>query len=477
MPSAARITQLTRLITAVSLATLLGEVPIVQAQQSPPATRFRMQTQMVFVPGRGYMRVVRPVPVRTTRPRNTAAPARISQPVPSDSASPEPKRRELASLQTSAEDLTKKNYPGLTVQYDRPTGILLASNANATRTDQIPAEFETQRALMVSVCDWQPHHRSILQQLVDATAGHTNLLILVRDADHRGEVREWLKEKPQSLSHLFFAMLESDTVWVRDFGPLFKRSGDEFKLLDFLYEGTRPKDETLPARYAGESGQSPTPVEWTVQGGNWLSNGKGLAVASTRIFKDNYIRFPSGSVTRDAEFERRQIVVDAFCKTCNVRRLVVLPPLQNEGTSHVDMFATFITPNDIVVAKVDPRTDPVNARLLDMNARQLAVIPNGDGETLRVHRINVPMRSGESWSSYTNIILANDLVMIPVYDSDPPAMVRQAKKTYERLLPKHTVKTINMTSMQKLGGALHCLTLNVPAKAPIPKRLIPVATK
>lgn len=471
------------IVTAAIIAVFAMWFPLVAVAQRPATTpRFRMQTQIVFVPGRGYRRITRPVRVNTPansppRPKTGSPSART---VPQTSAKPA-ESGTLASRATTAQELQKKNYPGLTVQYDRPTGILLAlnanANANANADGQIPAEFETQRALMVSVCDWQPHHQSILQQLAVATEGHTNLLILVRDSKHRTEVRDWLDDADCGQAHLFFSQLESDTVWIRDFGPIFRRDGDSFELLDFLYEGTRPKDETLPSRYAQQGNQAPTPVRWTVQGGNWLTNGKGIAVASTRLFKDNYIRFPQGSVTRDQEFERRQIVVDAFCKACNVNRLIVLPPLQNEGTGHVDMFATFISPQDIVVASVDPRADPANARLLDMNARQLDVIPTADDDTLRVHRIKVPTRSGQSWSSYTNIVLANDLLMMPVYDSDPVVLVENAKRTYQRLLPDHTIKTINMTSMQQLGGALHCLTLNIPDGAPIPQRLIPVQTK
>ena len=144
-----------------------------------------------------------------------------------------------------------------------------------------------------------------------------------------------------------------------------------------------------------------------------------------------------------------------------------MPSLVSEATGHVDMFAAFVTPNDVVVARVDRQRDPVNAAILDRNAAQLAVMKSG-GRELKVHRIDIPTRQGRSWSSFTNIVMANDLLLLPTFDSDPRSLVERAVMTYRRLLPKHHLKTIDMSSMKQLQGALHCLSLNIPENAPVP---------
>ena len=91
-------------------------------------------------------------------------------------------------------------------------------------------------------------------------------------------------------------------------------------------------------------------------------------------------------------------------KFCNIKELLVLKPLEQEATRHVDMFASFLAPDLVVVAKVDPRSDPANARILDENARLLGRA-TVDGRPLRVERIWIPPRRVQHWSSYTNTCL------------------------------------------------------------------------
>jgi hypothetical protein len=130
-----------------------------------------------------------------------------------------------------------------------------------------------------------------------------------------------------------------------------------------------------------------------------------------------------------------------------------------------------VAPNKIVVAKVDPAKDPYNAKILEYNVKLLKQV-KVDGEPLEVERIEYPMRNGKFWSPYTNTILANNLLLMPVYKSDPPELIRKAIATYKRLLPDHHVDTVDLTTMQKLEGALHCMSINVPNYAKIPRGVL-----
>ncbi|NNE01337.1 MAG: agmatine deiminase, partial [Pirellulaceae bacterium] len=144
---------------------------------------------------------------------------------------------------------------------------------------------------------------------------------------------------------------------------------------------------------------------------------------------------------------------------------------QNEATKHADMFVTFLDANRVLVAQVDARRDPINAAILDRNAQQLQrlQLTGARGKSLQVHRFPVPTREGTYWSPYTNIIMANRLVLMPTFESDDQRIVQNAIATYRRLLPGYEVRTIDMTSMKALQGSLHCLSLNLPAGAPWPR--------
>ena len=76
----------------------------------------------------------------------------------------------------------------------------------------------------------------------------------------------------------------------------------------------------------------------------------------------------------NVDFERRKIVVEGFKGDCNINQLMILEPLQPEATKHVDMFATFLAADHVLIAQLDPRVDPVNARTLNENARRLSEV-------------------------------------------------------------------------------------------------------
>ena len=321
--------------------------------------------------------------------------------------------------------------------------------------------------MLLSTGDLMPQHHNILKELIAKTSGHLPLIILVNDKKQLKTAVEIAEATRANLDHVSFYVLKLDTIWLRDFGPRFLETESDPRSIDFYYDGTRPKDDQFPNRWGELVGIRNKTVEWTLQGGNLISNGQGLAFTSTRFFEDNNVQFPFRNRPSNVEYERRKLVVDAFKTECNIDRLLFLRPLNPEATRHVDMLTTFLAADHMLVARVDPRIDPANARILDENARFLRTV-QVNGRPMRVDRIDIPPRQGKYWSPYTNVIFANNLVLIPIYKSDSPALVSRAIQTYQRLLPGKHVDTIDMTSMQKLEGALHCLSINVPKFAKIP---------
>ena len=138
------------------------------------------------------------------------------------------------------------------------------------------------------------------------------------------------------------------------------------------------------------------------------------------------------------------------------------------GSSGSRRSRTLLAADLALVTQLDRRLDPVDASILDYNA-QLLSKTKVDGRPLRVERIWIPPRRGENWSPFTNIILTDGLVLIPTYNHDLPQYVNAAVQAYKRLLPNHQVTTVDMTSMEKLRGSLHCLFCPIPSFAELPK--------
>ncbi len=335
---------------------------------------------------------------------------------------------------------------------------------------RMPGEFEKQRAIMLSISDWMPHHFDILAELTKHTSGYVDLLVFYNNEAQLRDVIKYLDDRSIDASHVYFSPLEMDTIWMRDFAPRIAETESGPIAVDFFYEGSRPKDDSLPKRWAETCQTMLRTVRWTAQGGNLMFNGQGIGIASSRIFEDNAIQFPAPYRPANPQAEARQMVTKEFKRACNLDQLIILEPLREEFTRHVDMFMTFLAPDHVLVGQLDRYRDPVNAAILDRNSQRLAQV-DVDGSKMRVSRINFPNRQGKQWSSLTNVIMANGLVLIAKFDSDPPALIQQGIATYERLMPGTTVKVVDLTSMKALQGSLHCLSMNLPHFAPMPPKV------
>ena len=417
-------------------------------------------------------------PVQPTQPVYRPAPAFGSGPANPDRSGIQTQNGQLSagspslgSPKAKANDLSRLSFQNPSLDLLRRLGEsepAISDGKPYSKFPRISGEFEPQRAMLLSISDLQPHHHGVLKELISKTAGRLPVVILVNDKEQLKTAVELAESTGTNLSDVSFYVFKLDTIWLRDFGPRFLETESKPESIDFYYDGTRPLDDQFPNKWGEFAGVKNTTVEWTLQGGNLISNGEGLAFTSTRFFEDNRVQFPFQSRPGNVEYERRKLVVDSFKKETNIDRLLFLRPLNPEATKHVDMLTTFLAPNHMLVARLDSRVDPVNARILDENARFLQTV-KVNGRPMRVDRIDIPPRQDKYWSPYTNVIFANDLVLIPTYKSDSPALVSRAIQTYRRLLPGKQIDTIDMTSMKKLEGALHCLSINVPEFVNLPE--------
>ncbi len=337
---------------------------------------------------------------------------------------------------------------------------------------RIAADYERQRAILISVCELLPTHEKVFLQILNACQGHIEVGVLVNDKKQLIDTVRLLMKQDREFPHVKFYHLDLDTIWLRDFGPRIAQLASGSVSFDFLYEGTRPRDEKMPKAWADLTGERYHAVPWTMQGGNLLFNGKGLALTTERIFDDNHIRFKKLLPGTDPEVERREMVIREFRKECNLSQIVVLEPLRNEATRHVDMFAAFVAEDHVLVSQLPRGGDPVNAALLDRNAEKLKRIELADGRKLKVTRVPTPPREGKFWSTFTNVIFANDLILLPALSSDQNAYVERAVSIYKSLLPKHEVVVIDTSSLKKLEGSVHCMSINVPEFASLPPRYL-----
>ena len=316
----------------------------------------------------------------------------------------------------------------------------------------IPGEFERQAALVLS---WKSEDLPILGTLLEIGAIASKkapVVVLVSSPQERQHAELAFNAAKGNRRQIRFLEAPADTIWARDFGPLVVRNADgSAHFLDSDYDnGGRPQDDNIPPLLANAMGARCVRSLLSIEGGNLLSNGAGLCVTTNKSLADNVLR----------GYEPHQIQ-PLMKKLFQCKEVAILETLIGEPTGHVDMFATFTAPDTVVVASIDPKDDPVNAAILDRNAKTLAGLTTPTG-VLRVERIPMPAHEVELWRSYTNVLYFNGTVMLPTYAGVDPRLERLVADTYRRLLPGWEVQGIDCTKLIQLGGAVHCVTLNLP---------------
>lgn len=316
----------------------------------------------------------------------------------------------------------------------------------------LPGDFERQSAILLGCNELLPYHPQAMVDVISALIDRIPIIALVEDEEQRRQLVTLLCDWGVPAHLLHFISLPVKGMWVRDYGPSFVRTrAHGITILDADYiEADRPVDDNAPTELANLLKVPVVKVPLTYEGGNLITNGQGLCVTTRMLVSRNAFRGYDEAAVRST-----------LQKYYGLDQCVVLDPLISEPTGHIDMFATFVAPNIVVVGSYDTHVDPVNADILDANAARLAATQTRWGP-LQVVRVPMPSNHGSIWRTFTNVIYANDTILVPRYPHIDEDLYEKAAQTYASLLPGWDVVGIDTSTIILKRGALRCVSLNIP---------------
>ena len=326
----------------------------------------------------------------------------------------------------------------------------------------LPGEFEKQSAILLASGQLATEAPEVFARIATLTRGRVNLITLAQGDEGRNHAEQTLALQDIATPHFHYVNALHNSMWARDFGPLTVRQPNgHATMVDTWYTSAdRAEDDAIPEVLAETMTLPFVSASLFLDGGNLLSNGQGLLIATYHLVDKNL------SADR-GPLEIRMNLGQLF----GAREVIFLEPLIGEPTGHVDMFCTFVSADTVVVASIDPAVDAENARILDHNAARLASVRVGH-KRLRVVRVQMPKHDDAIWRSYTNVIYANGLLMVPIYAEKDPAGSRAALAIYKRLLPDWQVEPIDAEILAGLGGALHCISMNITTMEHLPPWIV-----
>lgn len=253
-------------------------------------------------------------------------------------------------------------------------------------------------------------------------------------------------------------------AWIRDYGPTFVRDpAGTLAAIDWTFDAwggkyeTLAEDDRLAAPIAEVAGAEHVRVEAVMEGGSIDVDGRGTLLTTEQCLL-NENRNPE--LSRD---EIEQLLVDHL----GIGTVLWLGQgIEGDDTDgHVDDVARFTEAGPVVLATEDDPADPNHAALSE-NLARLSTMTDARGRSIEVVELPMPEAvrfEGQRYpASYANFYVANEVVLLPVYD-DPNDAV--AAERLADLFPGRQIAPIDCRSLIVGMGACHCLTQQQPARS------------
>jgi len=317
-----------------------------------------------------------------------------------------------------------------------------------------PAEFDSVAGVIFA---WEAYP-TLLTDLIKEVAEDDTAWVVVDNTSEQNSVSNTLSNVNVNMDRVVFQVIETNSVWVRDYGPWWIiEPENSLAIIDLVYNRPRPLDDTYPESAAGYFGINYYGLGLIEAGGNMLLDGQGAVIVSNVIFDGSQGFDPT--LTQD---QLEQYFLDYF----GVHKVIVTPHLINDGTGHIDMFVKLINDSTVIVGEYENQSAgyPGNYDICNQVASQLANETNGAGRPFNVVRMPMPPFNNGITYTYINSLIVNNKVLVPIYGlSTEFANDDSVLALYETIMPGVEAVGFDCNQIIPANGAIHCIAMKVPA--------------
>ena len=317
-----------------------------------------------------------------------------------------------------------------------------------------PAEFDSVTGVIFA---WEAYP-TLLTNLIKEVAEDDTAWVVVDNTSEQNSVSNTLSNANVNMDRVVFQVIETNSVWVRDYGPWWIiEPENSLAIIDLVYNRPRPLDDTYPESAAGYFGINYYGLGLIEAGGNMLLDGQGAVIVSNVIFDGSQGFDPT--LTQD---QLEQYFLDYF----GVHKVIVTPHLINDGTGHIDMFVKLINDSTIIVGEYENQSAgyPGNYDICNQVASQLANETNGAGRPYNIVRMPMPPYNNGITYTYINSLIVNNKVLVPIYGiSTEFANDDSILALYETIMPGVEAVGFDCNQIISANGAIHCIAMKVPA--------------
>ncbi len=314
------------------------------------------------------------------------------------------------------------------VNYEKEFKTLSPPPSPARQT----AEFEPMQGVLIR------YPFGISYDIIAEMSEDVEVVTIVADSSEQSYVESQYISHGINLSHCSFLVAPSDSYWTRDYGPWFAFTGDdELGVVDFEYNRPRPNDNNIPSAYANDQGLPVFEMPLTHAGGNYMTDGQGIAISTDLIETEN----PGLS---HSEIEQ---IADNYL---GIHTYHMVPDVNGEYIEHIDCWAKYLAPDTIMIREVP--SDHVQYDEIEAAVDYFETQTSCYGTPYEIIRVYTPNNE-----PYTNSLILNNKVLVPIKSSE---WDDEAIESYENSMPGYEV--IGSTGTWQFTDALHCRAKGIP---------------
>jgi len=332
------------------------------------------------------------------------------------------------------------------------------------------AEWEPQSAILLT---WPHAHSDWLSDLDNIESLYVelcrhiltfqNIILVVYDQALQKRIKTRLDASDINDKNINYVIAKTNDTWTRDYGPLFLKNQDSFKLMDFTFDGWGNKYEANLDNNINsilhDSVFTQSIYEqynFVLEGGSIDYDGNGSLLTSSQCLLNQ---------NRNPLFSKENIE-SHLESTLHINRIHWIDHghlIGDDTDSHIDILARFSNSKTLIHHIATDKSDDHFHSLLQME-KQLSQLQNCANQHYELVPLPLPkaMYDGDGKrlaASYANFLIINDAVLVPIYQNEKDD---DALNILQDCFPNRNIIGIPFLAAVQQNGSLHCLTMQIP---------------
>ena len=333
-------------------------------------------------------------------------------------------------------DWMRWHYLSEEEMHDTSRGMNFVETNPPTGEPRFVAEFEPMQGVMIR------YPLGIPTSLVAQLSNNCMVYCIVSTSQQNSAQNDF-QNAGVNMNNITFVNAQTDSYWVRDYGPWYIFENREPAIVDNVYNRPRPNDDNISGVFATYWDIPMYGMNLQHTGGNMMEDGRGHGVSDDLVLSEN------GNNEQNVRDKMRDYLgIDPYH--------ITIDP-QGDYIAHVDCWGKYLAPDKILIARL-PQNNP-RYQYYEQVAEYFETTNCCWGYPYRVYRVDEP--GGYTLAPYTNSLILNKTVYVPIGSNSN--YNNQALAVYQEAMPGYEIVgvTNNTYNGWENTDALHCRTRGV----------------